>query len=132
MGTVGYMSPEQVRGEEADARSDIFSFGCVLYEMVTGQRAFARQTAAETIAAILQDEAPEIAASEKDLPYELERMIRRCLEKSPAERFQSARDLGFALRDMSSGSSRVKSVSAPVKARAHPPCGSRRQWRSCC
>jgi serine/threonine protein kinase/tetratricopeptide (TPR) repeat protein len=119
MGTVGYMSPEQVRGEEADAPSDIFSFGCVLYEMVTGQRAFARQTAAETMAAILQDDAPEIAASNKDLPHELERVIRHCLEKSPAERFQSARDLGFALREMSSGSSRVKSVSAPAKAHAH-------------
>ena len=76
MGTVGYMSPEQVRGEEADATSDIFSFGCVLYEMVTGRRAFARQTAAETMAAILQDEPPEIAASDKDLPDELERVIR--------------------------------------------------------
>jgi eukaryotic-like serine/threonine-protein kinase len=120
IGTVGYMSPEQVRGEEAGARSDIFSFGCVLYEMVTGERAFARQTAAETMAAILRDEAPEIAASDKDLPHELERVIRHCLEKNPAERFQSARDLGFALRDMLSGSSLVKSVSAPSKAHAHP------------
>jgi serine/threonine-protein kinase len=119
IGTVGYMSPEQVRGEEADAPSDIFSFGCVLYEMVTGQRAFARQTAAETMAAILRDEAPEIAASDKGLPHELERVIRHCLEKNPAERFQSARDLGFALREMSSGSRRVKSVSAPAKAHAH-------------
>ena len=120
MGTVGYMSPEQVRGEEADAPSDIFSFGCVLYEMVTGQRAFARLTAAETMAAILQGEPPEIAASVKDLPHELMRVIRRCLEKGPAERFQSARDLGFALREMSSGSNLVKSVSAPDKAHSHP------------
>jgi eukaryotic-like serine/threonine-protein kinase len=120
MGTVGYMSPEQVRGEDADAPSDIFSFGCVLYEMVTGRRAFARQSAAETMAAILQDEPPEIAASDKDLPCELDRLIRHCLEKSPAERFQSARDLGFALREMSSGSSLVKSVSAPARAHAHP------------
>jgi eukaryotic-like serine/threonine-protein kinase len=119
MGTVGYMSPEQVRGEDADAPSDIFSFGCVLYEMVTGRRAFARQTAAETMAAILRDEPPEIAAPDKDLPHELERVIRHCLEKNPAERFQSARDLGFALREMSSGSRRVKSVSAPAKAHAH-------------
>jgi serine/threonine-protein kinase len=117
MGTVGYMSPEQVRGEKAEAPSDIFSFGCVLYEMVTGQRAFARPTAAETMAAILRDEPPEIASSDKG---KLERVIRQCLEKSPSERFQSARDLGFALREMSSGSSPVKSVSAPAKAYAQP------------
>jgi serine/threonine-protein kinase len=120
MGTIGYMSPEQVRGGEANAPSDIFSFGCVLYEMVTGQRAFARPTAAETMAAILQDEPPEIAASDKDLPDELERVIRHCLEKNPAERFQSARDLVGELREMLSGSSQVKSVSAPARAHAHP------------
>jgi serine/threonine protein kinase len=120
MGTIGYMSPEQVRGEEADAPSDIFSFGCVLYEMVTGQRAFARPTAAETMAAILRDEPPEIAASDQDLPDELERVIRYCLEKSPADRFQSARDLVGELREMLSGSSLAGSVSAPAKAHAHP------------
>jgi serine/threonine protein kinase len=120
MGTVGYMSPEQVRGERADAPSDIFSFGCVLYEMVTGQRAFARETAVETMAAILRDEPPEIAASDKDPRHELERVIRQCLEKRPAERFQSARELGFSLRATLSGSSPVKAVPAPAKVHAHP------------
>lgn len=76
------MSPEQVRGEEADALSDMFSFGCVLYELVTGRRAFAHQTAAETMAAILKNEPPAIGASDKDLPCELERLIRHCLEKA--------------------------------------------------
>jgi serine/threonine protein kinase len=120
MGTVGYMSPEQVRGEETGPTSDIFSFGCVLYEMLTGQRAFARQTAAETMEAILQDEPPEIAASDQDLPDELKRVIRQCLEKSPAGRFQSARDLSSALRELWSGSNLVKSGSAPTKSHAHP------------
>ncbi len=120
MGTVGYMSPEQVRGEETGPTSDIFSFGCVLYEMVTGQRAFARQTAAETMEAILQDEPPEIASSDQDVPDELERVIRHCLEKSPAERFQSARDLSSALREIWSGSNLVKSRSAPTRSHARP------------
>jgi len=104
MGTVGYMSPEQVRGEGTDAPSDIFSFGCVLYETVTGSRAFARQTMAETMAAILRDDPPALTASGQDVPVELERVVRHCLEKEAGARFQSARDLAFDLRALLSRS----------------------------
>jgi TolB-like protein/Tfp pilus assembly protein PilF len=98
MGTVGYMSPEQVRGQQADARSDIFSFGCVLYEMVTGRRAFQRETAAETMTAILHDEPPEPATSGQLVPGEVGRIIRQCLVKTANQRPQSARDLALGLR----------------------------------
>src|SRR5436190_8431442 len=98
LGTVGYMAPEQVRGQPADARSDIFSLGCVLYEMVAGTRAFAHDTAVETMTAILHDEPPEVTESGKKVPLELERVIQHCLEKNPAARFHSAHDLAYALR----------------------------------
>ena len=98
MGTVGYMSPEQVRGQPADARSDLFSLGCVLYEMVTGRRAFQRDTAAETMTAILHDEPAAPTASGVQLSSELGRLIRQCLAKSPNARLQSARDLALGLR----------------------------------
>src|SRR5437868_7989576 len=97
MGTVGYMSPEQVRSQPADARSDIFSFGCVLYEMVTGRRAFQRETAAETMTAILHDEPPEPTTSGQHVPGEVGRIIRQCLAKTPNQRLQSARDLALGL-----------------------------------
>lgn len=113
MGTVGYMAPEQVRGQPVDARTDLFSLGCVLYEMVTGQRAFARPTGAETMTAILHDEPPEVRESGKNVPLEVERVIRHCLEKSPAARFHSAHDLAFALRALLSDSR----VSAPIARR---------------
>lgn len=99
LGTAGYMSPEQVRGEAVDHRSDIFSFGAVLYEMLTGQRAFGRETAAESMTAILKEDPPEIAANGSGSLPALERIVRHCLEKRPGERFQSARDLGFALEN---------------------------------
>jgi serine/threonine-protein kinase len=98
MGTAGYMAPEQVRGQTTDARSDIFGFGCVLYEMLTGRRAFQRETAAETMTAILRDEPPEPAASGNSVPTELSRIIRQCLAKSPSQRLQSARDLALGLQ----------------------------------
>jgi serine/threonine protein kinase len=91
MGTVGYMSPEQVRGEEADHRSDIFSLGTVLYEMLSGRRLFAGNTSVETMSAIINQDPPELPSA--DVPPSLERIVRRCLEKSAEERFQSARDL---------------------------------------
>jgi TolB-like protein/Flp pilus assembly protein TadD len=100
MGTAGYMSPEQVRAEPADHRSDIFSLGCVLYEMASGLRAFARETAAETMTAILREEPEEPAPTDTGVAPELQRIITRCLEKSPDERFQSARDLAFDLRSI--------------------------------
>ena len=97
MGTAGYMSPEQVRGDELDHRSDIFSFGSILYEMLAGQRAFRRETSAETMAAIIKEEPPEFSGTNSTISPSLERIVRRCLEKQPARRFQSATDLAFAL-----------------------------------
>jgi serine/threonine protein kinase len=94
MGTVRYMSPEQIRGESVDARSDIFSLGLVLYEMLTGRPAFARDTAPETMTAILKEDAPDLQGAG---PAPLVRIIARCMERSPDARFQSARDLAFAL-----------------------------------
>jgi serine/threonine protein kinase/Tol biopolymer transport system component len=102
VGTVGYMAPEQVRGEPADNRSDIFAFGCVMYEAVTGKRAFDRETAAETMAAILNEEPAEMSSDGVVQPLELERTVMRCLAKRPDERFQSATDLAHTLRDISS------------------------------
>jgi serine/threonine-protein kinase len=98
MGTVAYMSPEQVRGQAVDHRSDIFSFGCVLYEMLTGRSAFLRDSAAETMTAILKEEPPKPTSLEASVPAPLSRAIAHCLEKRPEERFQSAKDLGFALQ----------------------------------
>jgi len=95
MGTAGYMSPEQVRGEHADVASDIFAFGCVLYEMAAGRRAFARETAAQSMAAVLETEPPELGT---EIPAAVREVVTRCLEKSPARRYSSAQDLGMALR----------------------------------
>jgi Tol biopolymer transport system component len=98
LGTVGYMSPEQVRGEPADHRTDIFALGTVLCEMVTGRHPFKRENDAETLHAILKEDPPEISESDPTLPRELQRILRHCLEKRPEDRFQSARDLAFHLR----------------------------------
>jgi TolB-like protein/Flp pilus assembly protein TadD len=100
LGTVGYMAPEQVRGEPADVRSDIFSLGCVLFEMLTGRKAFQRDTAPETMTAILKDPVPEVALSGTDISSELDCVVGHCLEKNPTERFQSVRDLAFSLREV--------------------------------
>src|SRR5580704_6382748 len=105
LGTVGYMSPEQVRGEAADGRSDIFALGTILYEMLSGQRAFRRETSAETMTAILKEDPPELSGSGKAIPPAMERIVRRCLEKKPLQRFQSARDLAFNLDGLSGSSS---------------------------
>src|SRR5882724_2856048 len=101
MGTASYMAPEQVRGELADPRTDIFSFGAVLYEMLSGKRAFRRDTAVETMTAVLKDDPPELADPAHLVSPALDRIVRRCLEKSPEQRFQSARDLSFALSALS-------------------------------
>ncbi|MEZ4387428.1 MAG: protein kinase [Candidatus Krumholzibacteriia bacterium] len=101
LGTIDYMSPEQVRGHATDARSDLFSFGSVLYEMVSGRKPFARETAAEIMTAILREEPAELATLAPDLPPALVAIIRRCLEKRPGERFHSAHDLAFSLESLS-------------------------------
>jgi Tol biopolymer transport system component/tRNA A-37 threonylcarbamoyl transferase component Bud32 len=101
MGTVGYMSPEQVRGLPVDSRSDIFSFGATLFEMLTGKRAFQRATTTDTLSAVLRDEPPPLEDAGAVVPAELDRIVRHCLEKSPEARFQSARDLAFALESIS-------------------------------
>ena len=100
LGTVGYMSPEQARGELLTPASDIFSLGCVLYEMVTGRGAFHRSTPASTLAAILNEQPRRVSAYSADTPLELDRWIRHCLEKDPDQRPQSARDLAIVLRDL--------------------------------
>jgi len=97
MGTVGYMSPEQVKGKPADARSDIFSFGAILYEMLSGRRAFHGDSAAETMSAILREEPPDLSATNQSIPPGLERIVRHAIEKNPEQRFHSAHDVAFAL-----------------------------------
>lgn len=125
LGTVHYMSPEQLRGDSADARSDLFSFGCILYEMLTQQRPFSRSTAADTFAAILKEEMPEDSEPFRKIPPELSTVIRRCLAKRREDRFQSASDLSFALKMLSSasGSLRVPAGSIPRKALSIRPLG---------
>ena len=115
MGTAAYMAPEQVRGEAADQRTDIFAFGAVLYEMLSGVRAFRRDTPAETMTAVLKEEPPEMSDPVRPLPAALERTVRRCLEKSPQQRFQSARDLSFALSALSG-----TEASGPVRVMGGP------------
>jgi serine/threonine protein kinase/Tol biopolymer transport system component len=103
MGTVGYMAPEQVRGQTADHRADIFAFGAILYEMLAGKRAFQKPTSAETMTAILNEDPPGISQVTTNLPPALQRVVHRCLEKNPEQRFQSASDLAFALDALSEG-----------------------------
>jgi serine/threonine protein kinase/tetratricopeptide (TPR) repeat protein len=100
-GTIGYMSPEQVRGEKAEASSDIFSLGCVLYEMVAGQRAFPGTSITDIVAATLRDDPPPLTQSSDSSSPDLNRVIERCLAKNPSQRFHSARDLAFALSGVS-------------------------------
>lgn len=106
LGTVGYMSPEQVRGQNADHRSDIFAFGAILYEMVTGRPPFRKPTKTETMTAILNEDPPSLSQISTSTPPGLQRIVHRCLEKNPEQRFHSAHDLAFALEALSdSGSS---------------------------
>ena len=101
LGTVGYMAPEQVRGLPADHRSDIFAFGAILYELLTGKRAFHKPTFADTMSAILNEDPPAVSQTTPGVPPAIERAVNRCLEKRPEQRFQSASDLGFALEALS-------------------------------
>jgi len=100
MGTAGYMSPEQVRGQTADQRSDIFAFGAILYEMISGKRAFHGETSADSMSAILKEEVPELSETARNVPAGLERIVRHCLEKNPSQRFHSAGDLAFDLESL--------------------------------
>jgi Tol biopolymer transport system component len=123
LGTVGYMSPEQVRGQPADARSDIFALGTIVYEMLSGQRAFEKDSSADTMAAILKEEPPDLSGEGKKIPPAVERVVRHCLEKNPAERFQSARDLAFDLESLSGASAtgaRAMAGEKPLHRRRSP------------
>jgi len=118
MGTMGYMSPEQLRGQPVDARSDIFALGSVLYEMLSGEAAFLRKSAAETSAAILKEEPERVSSTGVVLPAEIERSIHRCLEKNPEARFQSASDLAYNLKSISTD--QMVSVSPPQRKARTP------------
>jgi Tol biopolymer transport system component len=115
MGTVGYMAPEQVRGAEVDHRSDIFSFGMILYEMLSGKRAFNGSSVADVMSAITRDDPPELSEMNAKISPQLDKLVRHCLEKNPELRFQSARDLGFALESVS-GTSAATGPEVPVAA----------------
>jgi TolB-like protein len=119
MGTAGYMSPEQVRGLPIDQRCDIFSFGAILYELLSGKKAFKHDTASDTMAAILRDEPPALSESGRGIPPALDSVVRHCLEKSPDDRFQSAKDIVFAL-------SVASSPSLSGSQAAIPPAGKKR------
>jgi Tol biopolymer transport system component len=116
LGTAGYMSPEQVRGVAVDARSDIFSFGAILYEMVSGKRAFHGDTAADTMSAILKEDPPDFAETNRNVSPALERIVQHCLEKNPEQRFHSASDIAFDLEHLSG----VSSTTAKANATAAP------------
>ena len=120
MGTAGYMSPEQVRGQPADQRSDIFAFGAILYEMISGKRAFHGESSADTMSAILKEEVPELSETARNVPAGLERIVRHCLEKNPSQRFHSAGDLAFdleSLTEISATTSKSGAQAAVAEAR---------------
>jgi eukaryotic-like serine/threonine-protein kinase len=121
MGTVGYMAPEQVSGKPADHRADIFAFGAILYEMLTGNRAFKKPTSAETMTAILNEDPPGVSQLVPLAPPALQKVIHRCLEKNPEQRFQSASDLAFALESLSDSSS----ITAAGSGSPDPKSGSK-------
>ena len=121
MGTLGYMSPEQAKGKRADRRSDVFALGCVLYEMVTGKRAFPGDSQAESLSAILRDDPPSMSLSGRHVPAVLESVVSRCLEKDPDQRFQSARDLAFTLQTVTLEGSAVSGFLPPVRRFRFPP-----------
>jgi hypothetical protein len=129
MGTVGYMAPEQVKGQALDARADLFALGAVLHEMLTGHAAFKRETAAETMTAILKEDPPDLASNRADISPALDRIVRHCLEKNPIERFQTARDVAFALDALSSSTPTITATgSAPPVPAAAPWLRERIAW----
>jgi Tol biopolymer transport system component len=120
LGTLGYMSPEQVRGKPADHRSDIFSFGAILYEMLSGERSFQRDSAADTMSAILKEDPPELSVTNRNVSPALDRIVRHCLEKSPERRVHSAHDLAFDLESLSQETGASTVVSAKRRVRLAP------------
>jgi Tol biopolymer transport system component len=128
LGTFGYMAPEQVRGQAVDHRADVFAFGAMLYEMLSGRRAFREDTAADTMTAILTKEPPDLDADGVAISPALDRIIRRCIEKSPDLRFQSASDLAFALENLSATSSSASGARVAVEAVVKPGQASRLPW----
>jgi eukaryotic-like serine/threonine-protein kinase len=127
LGTAGYMSPEQVRGRTVDHRSDLFSVGLVLYEIVSGKRAFQADSSVETLMAVLRDDPPRLSSFGREIPAGLEELVTHCLEKSPEERFQSARDLAFALHVLEREASAARTpapVAAPHSSGARSAVGS--------
>jgi len=125
LGTVGYMAPEQVRGLAADHRADVFALGAILYEMLARQRAFKRDTSADTMTAILKEDPPDLTVGDRHIPPGLARIVDRCLEKSPAARFQSTGDLAFALEALSSHSGAEPAIAATTSTSKTP---SRLPW----
>ena len=122
LGTVGYMSPEQVQGKSADHRSDLFAFGAILYEMLSGKRAFVGDSSVETLNAILKVDPPELSTGDAQMPPALESIVRHCLEKSPDRRFHSAHDLAFALETVSqTGASTILQPAKRVRMPAGIP-----------
>jgi len=119
IGTVAYMSPEQLRGKAVDHRSDIFSIGAILYEMLAGRRAFRGETEVDTITAVLREDPPEIGLEQAQVPVPFQQIVRHCLEKEPEKRFQSARDLGFALETLANARGGRTTVLGPPKLRAN-------------
>ena len=129
LGTVGYMSPEQVRGELVDQRSDIFAFGAILYEMLSGRTAFHRQSTADTISAILKEDPPDLSTTQGNVAPALERIMRHCLEKNPEERFHSVSDLAFALEALSGSTATTTQTEAmPALARRRMNGRERLAW----
>ncbi|HET7207256.1 MAG TPA: WD40 repeat domain-containing serine/threonine protein kinase [Terriglobales bacterium] len=118
VGTVGYMAPEQVRGQAADHRCDIFAFGAILYEMLSGKRAFRGETSADTMSAILKEDPPDLTETNRAVPPAIERIVEHCLEKHPDQRFHSASDIAFGLEAFSGSSAGAIAASAPAAARA--------------
>ena len=127
MGTLGYMSPEQLRGRPVDHRSDIFSFGAILYEMLAGKRAFRGESTADTMSSILREDPPDLSETNKTVSPAFERVVHHCLEKNPEERFHSASDLAFAIEALSSSSTLSGSTTA-VSAVLPTPKRKRREF----
>ncbi len=120
MGTLGYMSPEQIKGKPADARSDIFAFGAIFYEMLSGKRAFHADSAGETMAAILKEEPPDLSVTNQSISPGIERIVRHCLEKTPEQRFHSAHDLAFDIEALSSASGHIAAAPGRRRIRLMP------------